>query len=79
MEIIENTPPLSGDLNSELLPGLHLSAETQQEISAFFVTLPQNQPWEAPILAASPRESQPSPAVFTSNGVWGYPELTDTG
>jgi hypothetical protein len=42
METSENTSPLSGDLNSELLPGLHLSAEIQQEISAFFVTQPQN-------------------------------------
>ena len=42
MEITENTSPGFTDLNSELLPGLHLYAETQTEISAFFVTLPQN-------------------------------------
>lgn len=42
MEITENRPEVFDDLNSQLLPGLHLSAEIQQEISAFFVTLPQN-------------------------------------
>jgi hypothetical protein len=42
MDITENTPEVFDDLNSQLLPGLRLSAEIQQEISAFFVTLPQN-------------------------------------
>jgi len=42
MEISENTSSLSDDLNSELLPGLHLHAEIQTEISAFFVTMQQD-------------------------------------